>query len=220
MKVAVMANGEWDSSWGQNELADTQLELFICADGGGNLAIASGKVPDVLIGDMDSITAENLKKCQEGNTEIKTFPKEKNQTDLELAVEYAEKTLQSYGNPEDEILLYAAGGKRLDHLLGNVALLLAYAEKGRRIKMRDKISDAWIMLRGKDRVCGSKGQELSIIPLSEKAEVTSNGLYYELSNLSLSQNSPKGISNVFTCEEIVLEVHEGKVLIVLLKTEG
>lgn len=215
MKVAVVANGEWDSEWGKKELAEGDIDVLICADGGGNLAIASGKLPDVLIGDLDSITKENLNKCED-SAKIKKFPQEKDQTDLELALEYAEIYLQSYGSPKDEIILYGAGGKRADHFLGNIALMIGYAEKGRRIRMKDKSYEAWVVLPGFENINGYTGQEISLLALSEKAVVTSRGLYYPLNKLTLKQNSPQGISNVFTEEEAVLEVHEGKVLVVRL----
>lgn len=216
MRVAVIANGEWDTHWGSGELGADQIDLIICADGGGNHALAAGKIPDVLIGDLDSITDQNLSRCQESQTKIIKYPQEKDQTDLELAMEYAEEYLQSYGHPEDEIILYAAGGKRIDHLLGNIALMLGWAQKKRRVKMLDKGFQAWIMLPGIEVVYGAVGQELSLISLSEHARVTSQGLYYELNNLVLKQNSARGISNVFQNEQANIEVHDGFILAVLL----
>ncbi len=216
MKVAVMANGEWNVSWGQRELATQEIDVLICADGGGNHALAAGKFPDVLIGDLDSITEDSLKICQNHNTKIKKFPREKDETDLELALAYAETYLQGYGCQEDAIYLYAAAGRRLDHLLGNISLMLGFAEKNRRIKLVDSSFTAWVMLPGKELLKGIEGQQLSIISLSEQARVTSRGLYYELNNLTLFQNTTRGISNVFNEELAEIEVQEGKVLIILL----
>lgn len=216
MKTAVMANGEWDIEWGHAELDKTNIAMLVCADGGGNLAIASGRLPDILIGDLDSITEENLEKCMTGHTEIKIYPKEKDQTDLELAVAYAESYLQSVGASQNEIILYAAGGKRMDHLMGNLSLMIGYAQKGLRLKMKDRNSEAWVMVPGKEKIKGNIGQQLSIVPLSDYACISAEGLYYELNRLTLAQNSPRGISNVFTHEEIAVEIHEGKALIYLL----
>ncbi|KUO65774.1 MAG: thiamine pyrophosphokinase [Gracilibacter sp. BRH_c7a] len=217
MRVIVLANGEWDSEWGRLELTKEKTDLLICADGGANLAISSGVLPDILLGDLDSITQENLKKCQDVNVQIKKFPSQKDQTDLELAIEYAQAYLESYGTPNDEILLYAAGGKRLDHLQGNIALMLGFAQKGRRIKMIDKTYDAWIMLASEEIVRGHVDQEISLIALSEEAQVSSQGLFYKLDNLTLSQNATRGISNVFTQEEVQIKIFHGNLLIVLIK---
>lgn len=219
MRVAVIANGEWDVLWGSSELEAQRMDLIICADGGANHALASGIMPDVLIGDLDSITEENLVKCQSGHTKIKKYPREKDQTDLELAMEYAEEALRSYGQPGDEIILYGAGGKRVDHLLGNIALMLGWAQKARKIMMAAKDFQAWVSLPGTEVITGNLGQELSILALSEQARVTSRGLYYELDNLTLHQNSARGISNVLSQKDVQIEVHEGIILIICLKNE-
>ncbi|UWG96169.1 thiamine diphosphokinase [Dehalobacter sp. DCM] len=213
MKTAVMANGEWDFEWGRSELDKSKIAMLICADGGGNLAIASGRLPDILVGDLDSITDDNLERCIKGHTEIKKYPKEKDETDLELAVAYAEMVLKSTATPQSEIILYAAGGKRMDHLMGNISLMIGYAQKGLRLKMKDKQSEAWVMVPGKEIIKGNIGQQLSIVPLSDYACISAEGLYYELDRLNLAQHSPRGISNVFTHEEITIEIHEGKALI-------
>jgi thiamine pyrophosphokinase len=216
MIVAIVANGEWDLEWGRRELRNRAIDILICADGGGDLALRAGRVPDVLVGDLDSITTESLEICQGNNTKIKKYPKEKDQTDLELALEFAETYLQAYGRQDDEILLYAAGGKRLDHLLGNIALMLGYAQKQRIIKMLDKSFEAYVLLPGTKIITGKKGQELSLVALTEKALVTSQGLYYELNELALFQNSARGISNVLTTERAEITVHRGIILLIIL----
>ncbi len=215
MKVAVMADGEWDYLWGRNELETQKIDVLICADGGANLAISSGRIPDVLVGDLDSITTDNLSKCLENETKIIKYPAEKDQTDLELALDFAQNYLESHGQPENTILLYAAGGKRLDHLLGNVAIMLGAAQNKRTVIMTDKSYLAWIMLPGRETINATVGQLLSIIPLSEKAVVCSRGLYYELNHLTLWQNSARGVSNILRESKVELEVRQGNILVIL-----
>lgn len=216
MKVAVMANGEWDALWGREELREKELDLLICADGGANHAISSGKIPDVLIGDLDSITVENLNLCQDKGIKIIKYSVEKDQTDLELAIDYAHSYLKACGQPQDEIILYAAGGKRLDHLLGNIALMMGYAQKQRKVRMVDQHHHAWIISSSTEMIWGTKGQELSILPVVEQATVSSQGLYYELENLTLFLNEARGISNVLEKEKALITVHEGMVMIIIL----
>jgi len=216
MEIAIIANGEWDTSWGKKELGQKQYELLIAADGGANYALAAGRLPDVLIGDLDSVNSEVLTKCQQGHTLIEKHPREKDETDLELALNYAHSYLEKHGAPNDEICLYAATGKRLDHLLGNIGLMLGYATQKRRIRMLCKDYQAWVLTPGKELISGKKEQELSLIPLTEKARLSSKGLYYELAHLTLLASSARGISNVFLGQVAEIEVHEGKVLVVLL----
>ncbi|MHB1651089.1 MAG: thiamine diphosphokinase [Desulfitobacteriaceae bacterium] len=209
MKIAVLANGEWESEWGRCELES--VDYLVCADGGGNSALLSGRIPDVLIGDLDSITPENLEKCYLAKVEIQQYPREKDQTDLELALEWA---IEKAGT-EQEIFLYGGTGGRIDHLLGNIALLLAHARRGRIIRVKDPKHEMWL-LQGREIIYGEKEKELSLIVLSETAVVTTEGLYYSLDHACLVQDSPRTISNVFLGEEAVVQVDAGWVLAIML----
>ena len=209
-KIAVLANGSWDSVWGKQVLEE--VDFLICADGGANNATLSGRLPDLLIGDLDSILVENLEQCEKMGCAVERFPCEKDETDLELALSRAEEQALFVG--ERDIWLYGATGKRIDHFLGNLALMLAYARKGYRVRLVDSEHEMWI-LQGREEITGSQGQEVSLIALSDRAVVTTEGLYYPLQQGVLLQESPRGISNVFLGEKAVVEVHEGWVLVVL-----
>jgi thiamine pyrophosphokinase len=211
LKIAVLVNGTWDSEWGRQELGD--VGFLVCADGGGNFALSSGRLPDVLIGDLDSITPENLVKCVEGGTKVIRYPKEKDQTDLELALDYTRFQAPSEFL-DSEIWLYGATGGRIDHLLGNIALLLNYARRGCKIMLRDPEHLIWIIQK-RENISGNIGQEISLIPLTEKAVVTTEGFYYPLKYENLFQDSTRGISNIFIGTEGVVQVDEGWVLAIM-----
>ena len=210
MRIAVLANGAWDLEWGSQVLKE--VDFLICADGGANYAALSGRIPNILIGDLDSITPEVLYQCENAGCVIERFPCEKDETDLELALICAEE--QARLVRERDIWLYGGTGKRIDHFMGNIALMLSYAKKGYRIRLVDPDHESWI-LQSQEVIRGSIGQELSLIALSEKAVVTTDGLYYPLHQGVLLQDSPRGISNVFLGEEVVIQVHSGWVLVVL-----
>ena len=215
MKIAVLANGAWDAEWGKQVLKE--VDFLICADGGANYAALSGFVPNLLIGDLDSILPENLNQCAKAGCVIERYPCEKDETDLELALSRAEERARLVG--QTDIWLYGATGKRIDHFLGNVALMLAYAKKGYRVRLVDPEHEMWI-LEGREEIRGTLGQELSLISLSEKAIVTTEGLCYPLQRGVLFQDSPRGVSNVFLGEEAVVKVHEGWVMVVLPRNAG
>lgn len=232
MRIAIVANGEWDYEWGKRELAS--FDRLVAADGGGNLILEAGYIPYVLIGDLDSIRPENLEKCRAHGTCIEQFPCEKDETDLELALEYAVnrwKCLENLdgnslgANRQDaegesqealkDIWLLGATGGRVDHLLGNFAIMIGFLKRGYRIRAKDPYHELWL-IRGKERIRGEKGQELSLVPISEYAIVRTEGLYYPLNKETLRQDSPRGISNVFLGEDALVDVSEGIVLAVLL----
>lgn len=211
MRIAVLANGLWDPVRGEQTLKE--VDFLICADGGANSAVLSGRIPDLLIGDLDSILTKNLKLCEKMGCVIERYPCQKDETDLELALSKAEERADFVG--EREIWLYGATGKRIDHFLGNLGLMLACARRGFRIRLVDSEHEIWV-LQGRDEIRGLQGQEISLIALSDRAVVTTEGLYYPLEHGVLLQESPRGISNVFLGEKAVVEVHEGWVMVVLL----
>ena len=81
MRVAVVANGDWDIEWGKQELS--HYDRIIAADGGGKHIIESGYIPDVLVGDLDSLRPDYVEICRKKGTKIQIYPSEKDQTDLE-----------------------------------------------------------------------------------------------------------------------------------------
>lgn len=224
MKIAVLAGGSWSPGWGKKQLAD--VNFLVCADSGANAALLAGRIPDVLVGDLDSINPEVLMLCQEHQVVIEQYPPEKDQTDLELALQRAVHVMGGSGEEiqAEEILVLGATGDRVDHFLGNLALALHYAQRGVRLRFKDPKQEVWVVL-GRESVIGRVGQEVSLIALSAKACVSTQGFYYPLEHGILAQNSPRGISNVMMAEECVIEVHEGWVLAVMneenkpLKTE-
>lgn len=226
MRTVVVANGEWNSEWGKQELAS--FDLLVAADGGADRILESGYLPHALIGDLDSVQPENLEKCRVQGIHIQQFPREKDETDLELALEYAVSRIKeledraALQNPSSnkqeqlkDIWLLGATGGRVDHLLGNLAIMLGFLKRGFRIRAKDPYHELWL-IRGQEKLKGEKGQELSLIPFSEVAVVRTEGFYYPLNNDTLRQDSPRGISNVFLGEDAFVDVSEGVVLAVRL----
>lgn len=211
MNIVVLANGCWDPEWGKKALG--KADYLICADGGANHALNSGYTPHQLIGDLDSVSRETLTLCRKAGCSIEQFPREKDETDLELALLRAKEKALAEG--ERDIWLYGATGKRIDHFMGNLALMLGYARQGIRIRLVDPEHEMWV-LQGQEEFLTFKGQELSLLALSERAVVSTRGLYYPLEHGVLRQDVPRGVSNVCLGESVGIEVHEGWVLVVAL----
>ncbi|EHL07118.1 thiamine diphosphokinase [Desulfitobacterium hafniense DP7] len=217
MRIAVVANGEWDQEWGKEELA--AYNRLIAADGGSNHIVRAGFVPDALLGDLDSAEPETLEVCRQKGTVILSYPAEKDETDLELALEYAVKLMEQEEGTIKEIFLLGAMGGRIDHLLGNLFLLQGLLKRGVRIRMKGPGQELWL-LEGLGKLTGKKGQKLSVIPITEKAVVRTEGLYYPLYDEILYRDSPRGISNVFLGEDAIVDVSEGTALIVVLSPDN
>jgi len=90
--------------------------VFVCADGGLDWATAAGLVPDVLIGDLDSVSAEGLA-WADAHAVVVRHPVDKSVTDTELAIDHAA------GLPARRLVLIAGPGDRIDHTVAAIGAL-------------------------------------------------------------------------------------------------
>ena len=185
-----------------------RTDTIICADGGTIWAIEAGLVPNVYIGDLDSITPALYKKLQNEGTEMLTYHTEKDKTDSELALDYA------LHHGYKDILLFGMVGNRIDHMLANVALFAEAVMQGNRILIISEeqeihFVDYHIELLGKP------GEYVSLIPLKQNATgVTTEGLKWRLYNDTLSFGSTMGISNEFIRKKAKIIVEKGILMVI------
>lgn len=150
-----------------------KAEKIICADSGADHVISQGFIPDVLLGDMDSISNSTLDKCSNKNVIIKKYPKEKDMTDGQLAILYAKE------NNFDSVNIICAEGS-FDHYLGNIYLLIYANNIG--IKSMLITTDS-IVYAVKDKITlsGEIDDRVSIIPADSDIIIKeTQGLYYEV----------------------------------------
>lgn len=182
---------------------DVVDDYIICADGGYNL-LHDWKA-DCIIGDLDSV--EFVPK----DIKIIKYNKHKNQTDGELCV------LHAVGEGYRDINIYCGLGGRMDHILGNIALLkLAHTLDAKAI-IRDVKKDIFYA-EGKIIVETKKEDIISVLPFGTDAFVeSSKGLMYPLEKLELLAHKSRGISNVATGEKIELDITKGGAIILHYK---
>ena len=179
-----------------------ESDLIIAADKGFKTLGKRNIVPDLILGDFDSLgsipTGEN----------VMVLPIEKDDTDMAFAVKYAlDKGIR-------QIFILGGIGKRLDHSFANIQLL-SYIKRcgGRGFLLSDNemltvISDESIKLTGK------AGQRVSVFSLSEKSMgVCERGFKYTLDNAELSNGFPLGVSNELAGERGEISVSSGELLI-------
>ncbi len=180
----------------------------ICADGGAALARSWGLIPSMILGDWDSLDGTTKKYWQGRGVPMQRFPIAKDQTDLELAVEYA---LQHGAR---EIHLTGAWGSRIDHSLGNLELLYRLATmkipnllytRNQRLSAFDETFSAQVRV----------GSTVSLIPLSPVVEgVATEGLLYPLVDATLKRGSTFTVSNQAIEENISLRLGVGILLVI------
>jgi thiamine pyrophosphokinase len=148
---------------------------LICCDGAADAVANAGITPDIVIGDLDSISAE--KRNQFGDILLHDPDQETN--DLTKAVNWCKR--QNF----TAITILGATGKREDHTLANIALLVRY-----NLDIRvDMVSDhgTFSVVRESCQIPSTPGQQISIFSLTPETPITSNGLKYPLTDTRLPE---------------------------------
>lgn len=213
MTVLVFANGDLpETAWVRPLLA--QAEAVIAADGGLAHVLALGHRPDAVIGDMDSLPAGvTLGQQILAEAYLDVYPRDKNESDLELALLYAAE------NYEGEILLLAALGGRLDQMLANVLLLAHPRLAARPVTLVTEFQRAWL-INEQTTIHGAIGDRVSLIPLGGGSPdggariAATTGLRWPLLEDDLAFGPARGISNEMTATEATVRVRSGRVLCV------
>ena len=183
-------------------------DFILCADGGTRHALTLGLTPGVIIGDLDSIAEAEKQKMIAGGVEIIRFPRDKNETDLELALAYA------IDHGYREIVIVAALGDRLDQTLGNLSLLTNIQLSTFNVQLDDGIEQA-SFCRDQAHVEGKCGDLVSLIPWGgEVTGVRTEGLRWPLVDDTLFPHKTRGISNEMFGEVARIQIKSGLLLII------
>ena len=207
-RIIIFANGDLPDLTKARALLRPD-DFILCADGGTRHALALGIKPHLIIGDMDSIEKETLKKFQEGDdVEIELFPRDKNETDLELAVNKAIEL-----NPR-EILIVAALGGRTDHSLANLALLADPRPSTFDVRLDNGVEEIFFC-RNQVQVHGRSGDLVSLIPWGSLVQgAQTKNLKWHLVNETLYPEKTRGISNEMLSDVASVKIESGLLLIV------
>ncbi len=208
----------------QSIRAEKLQGFVIAADGGFDVLRRNGIVPDLLVGDFDSLNPkgiQNEETAGNGQEEADGFraekiirhPPEKDDTDMLLAVK--EGLRKGYR----EFWIYGGLGGRLDHTFANVQTLEYIAKQGGRgylIGERETLT----VIRNDCLILPENTQQtyryVSVFCLGDAAEgVSLRNLKYPLENAVLTKEFPLGVSNEFTGEKAQIEVMQGSLLVIM-----
>lgn len=171
-------------------------DFIIAADSGYDHLKKIGVKPDIMIGDMDSVSGG-----YEAD-EIVRLNVMKDETDTEAAAALAAE------RGADEILLLGAIGSRADHSFANMLLLKKLSDMGISACAANEKNEIYFL----DKTLTLKGKKndlVSILPLCELCGVTTEGLFYALSKETLHFGAARGVSNVMTAEECSISAESG-----------
>ena len=218
MRAIVVAGGDppdraaLDAAWPG---WDRPCDLVVAADRGALAALALGLRPDVVVGDVDSLGADEARRLAGAGIPFERVPAEKDETDTELAILVALRR-----GATAIAILGALGGPRLDHALANVALLGHGALRGCATEILDGRTRVRLLSAEDDggaalSLAGRTGDTVSLIPVGRDVEeVTTHGLAYPLAGATLPAGPARGVSNVRTAPDARVAGGRGRLLVV------
>ena len=191
------------------ELCPSAGDLIIAADGGYDTLLSLGITPDLLIGDMDSLSKEW------GGVERIVYPVRKDETDSFLA--YREGVKRGYEN----FVLYGGVGGRDDHTFANYSLLIYAKNRGHNVKLVGQRCEIFAIKNEKISLSGKSGDHLSLFAFGGIASgVSISGAEYEARGITLTPEFPLAVSNRFCGSDALVEVRDGSLLVMIETVEG
>jgi thiamine pyrophosphokinase len=212
-RIVIFSNGELPDPEAPHALLQPG-DYLIAADGGANHLLKMGILPEIVIGDLDSIDEDTMFDLTSADVEIKQYSEDKDETDIELALRYAVELRPS------AILIVGALGGRLDQTLANLSLLTDPTLTGIDIRLDDGVEEVFflkasVVKGGQVQVQGRSGDTVSLIPWHGPVEgVTTEGLQWPLYGETLFPSKARGISNVMLGESAAVKIDKGLLLIV------
>lgn len=183
-------------------------DTVIAADGGWRVCREEGIVPDLLLGDFDSLhTVPDF-------AHIRRVPVEKDDTDMMLAIK------EGLSRGETEFHLYGGMGGRTDHTIANLQGLLYLAERGAQGWLYGDRERFTAIRNGEIDLPAREKGIVSVFCMGADAQgVTIEGGQYTVHDAVLTASFPLGVSNHFVGNPVRVAVTRGSLLIALIEKE-
>lgn len=211
MKYLIVSGGDIPDEFAERVVMNGGFEVIVAADRGMEFLYRAKFLPDIIVGDFDSVDEEILDYFRgQQQIDVCARPAEKDDTDTECAIR------EAIARGAKEITIIGATGTRIDHMLGNIALLGIGLEEGIKIELLDpnnriRMIDGPVTLRRSEQY----GKYISLIPFSDHVTgVTLTGMKYPLTNHTMNGFCSLGVSNEIAEEEATITLAEGRLLIV------
>jgi len=200
MKILISIGGNCSSNIKQK----FEYEKVIGVDSGVEHLNKFAITPDLIIGDLDSIDKNLLTESAKKNIEIIKYPKNKDQTDFEIALDYAQKL------EFESIDIIGGENGEIDHLL-SIFMTISI----------NKCSDKTTWFYGKQKILFNPksisinlNQIFSLIPLSNIKNLNISGAKWNLQNKNIDFGSTRTLRNESVERLIKISCDEGKYCII------
>lgn len=198
-ETLIISGGRFPSvDWLKEVAVDREI---ICVDRGVEICLDAGILPELVIGDFDSVDHTALFLMSDKKIPVEKHPVDKDYTDIQLAINRADQTRT--------MIITGAFGGRFDHAFSTV---FSCAFAAPRIVLADD-KEIMFYLRDNESVNVKfiwKPFALSLLPMSDNCEgVTINNVRWELDNAVLAQSLPNAVSNRVEADSITISIKRG-----------
>ena len=205
-KVLIVANGEWPKQFDVAHRAE-DYRVVVALDGAANRLIGKNMTPDVLLGDLDSVSESVLEQCKASGVTIVHAPDQQS-SDISKGLEWVQRTY-----PDSEVDIIGVEIGRYDHHLAAYSALF------------ECNSDATILLDGwqarrvsqtPTNIETEPNSIISLIPFGIVTGASIKGCQFSLDNETLTTGT-RGISNIATGTSISVSVESGDLLLLIMR---
>ncbi len=208
MEVVIVSGGnlgDWANKYLNND------KYIIGVDSGINWLYLNKIIPNMALGDFDSIAKEAFNWIVKNNVQIKQFPEVKDETDTEIAI------LEAFNLLTKSIIILGGIGSRFDHSLANIHLLIKGLKKGIRIQIIDQFNEISLLApKIKYQIIKDESfKYVSFLPLSEKiTSLSLAGFLYPLDKKDLFIGESIGVSNQFSDDKGSIYFEDGLLIMI------
>lgn len=205
-EILFIGGGRFPSEKYFFQLAENR-KIF-CIDRGIKLCCKLNILPKILIGDFDSANKNSLDWAKKNKIPIERHPVEKDFTDTQLAIDFAERSEENFS-----AVMTGVFGGRLDHLFSNI---FTCANSAKKFFLADDMEIIFYLHDGESVEVHFEKNPLavSLLPITEFCEgVTTKNLHWELNNAKILQNFPNVVSNRIESDKIKISVSTGTLAI-------
>lgn len=217
MRVLLVAGSPFPSSPELVSKLAEQVDCVMAIDRGAEVCRTAGIVPAAFCGDADTVSADTLSWIRSAANEVRLFNPAKDDTDLSLGFSCARQLAAEAHGPL-EIAVTCASAGRTDHALAVFGVLAANADLAP-VLIEDGIECQILSPKGCpvwEFADTEFGKTFSFVALSDGAQVSLDGMRWELDHHRVDALRDLGISNIIDTPYASIEVHRGVVAAFLI----
>jgi thiamine pyrophosphokinase len=182
----------------------SKKSLIVSADGASNYLKHMKVIPDVIIGDLDSITQKNLRYYSQKKVKVVKL-EEQETTDFEKALNYILKLKIK------KISVFGAMSKRYDHTLNNFSVLKRYY-KNNNITFYDNKYESFYCSKSLSFKYKTN-KIVSFLGMPYATGIVTEGLKYTLKNETLYFGIREGTLNESVSDKVKIKFKKGDLLL-------